>query len=187
MIILANGIVKFMKVLIFSCLIVFTISSKTFAQADGNWSAGVGTTSTIVGYTFNIYINRRLGERWELGAMPFALFTFIPDYNYTMIGLNIKARLYLSNWKKVRPYAYGYSGLGAIYSNFDNRPNSTSDVITFSNTSFGVGIQVPIGKKGWSLDGNFGYQGYFAITEEFYLHNTVFSFSVYKRFRKKIK
>ena len=174
-----------MKVLTISFLLVIATTINSYSQADGNWSVGVGTTRTVVGYTTNLYINRHLGEHWEVGAMPFALFTFNSDFNYTMIGLNLNARFYLSNWQTVRPYAYGYSGFGAIYSSFDNSQNPTSEKVTFSNTSFGAGLQVPVGKKGWSLDGNFGYQGYFAITEEFDLHNTVFSFSVYKRFRKR--
>jgi hypothetical protein len=177
--------------LVLIILIVFHFSN-SYGQGDGKWSAGVNATPIFDGLTSSIFINRHVGERWQIGAMPFTRFyKYVDDFSKTtstMVGLNINARFYLAKWAFLKPYTYGYTGYGETYSKFEhNNAPTSNDVIKFFNTSLGVGVQVPVGKRGWSLDGNFGYQGYFANSEKYDFHTYVYSFGIFKRFGKKDK
>jgi hypothetical protein len=181
-----------MKVLVFSVVFVALLGSNSFGQAEGKWSVGVNATPIFDGITTSVYINRHFGARWQLGVMPFTRFyKYVSPYSKTtstMVGLNVNARFYLTNWTFLKPYTYGYTGYGETYSTFEhsNSPTSSS-VIKFFNTSAGIGLQIPIGKSGWSLDGNFGYQGYFANSEKYNFHTYVYAFGIFRRFGKKAK
>jgi hypothetical protein len=160
-----------MKTLIASGLLVFLLASNSYGQGDGKWSVGVNATPIFDGLTSSIFINRHIGERWQIGAMPFTRFyKYVDDFSKTtstMAGLNFNARFYLTKWTFLKPYTYGYTGYGETYSKFEHSNGPTfNNVIKFFNSSIGVGMQVPIGIRGWSLDGNFGYQGYFANSEK---------------------
>jgi hypothetical protein len=187
-----------MKALVVSFLLVIIATFNSFGQADGKWSVGVGATPVFDGLTTSIYINRHLGERWQFGIMPFSRFYKLSSTytggaspitsktNSIMLGLNVNARYYITNkWAFIKPYVYGYSGYGETHTKYEYTSYPTrSSVIKFFNTSLGLGVQVPIGRRGWSLDGNFGYQGYFATSEKYNFHTYVYSFGVFKRFGK---
>jgi hypothetical protein len=174
-----------MKILLVSVLLVVLLGINSFGQADGKWSIGVGT-SLRNGFTADLYIDRHLGDRWQIGLMPTALFSFNPIAVSTMVVLNLNARFYFSNWQVVRPYTYSYAGYGEEFSRFIDSPDPMK-VVKFINASLGVGLRVPLGKKGWSLDGNVGYLGYFGTSVKKKFQTYVISFSVFKRFGKMAK
>jgi hypothetical protein len=174
-----------MKALLISTLLVILLASNSFGQGEGKLSVGVGS-SMRNGLTADLYIDRNLGERWQIGLMPSALFAFNPQVDYTLITLNLNTRFYLSKWRVIRPYTYAYTGYGEEYSKFVDSPDPTS-VVKFINNSLGVGVRIAIGKKGWSLDGNIGYLGYIGTSEKNYFQTVVYSFSIFKSFGKKEK
>ena len=183
-----------MKVRTIIILLVFTLTVNSFGQADGKWSVGVGVTPVFDRAIGTIYINRHITEQWQVGAMPFVQFSSYTssgmNSNTIMLGLNLNTRFYFSRWTKLLPYAYGYGGYGESHTDIEisTIPPPFSVVPKFYNASVGIGMQVPFGKSGWSLDGNFGYLGYFEIDGyNSPYHTTIYSFGIFKRFSKSKK
>ena len=160
-----------------------------FAQPEnaGNWSVGVGVTSLGGGLTLGGYINKHLNDRWQVGVMPFARFyKFNSDFTNTRattLGLNLNGRYYLVKWQLFLPYAYAYGGYGETYATFEHPSSVDKSTDRFFNTSVGLGTQILLG-RGWSVDANIGYFGYFGVNETGSITSYIYSFGMFKRIGK---
>ncbi len=141
-------------------LVVFALNAT--AQTEGKWSVGVGYTPSIVGgQTFTGYINRHLGEKWQVGVMPFGFFYKDTDSSgYTdkshTIGLNLSTRFAPYQFKLLKPYIYAFTGYGLGVFKYSNQYSEGIDYSHNLDFSLGIGTEIRMGDGGWAIDLNVG-------------------------------
>lgn len=55
-------------------ILLVGIAGAVFGQTEGKWSVGVGYSPSVQdGSTFAVYINRHMGNKWQIGLIPFCL------------------------------------------------------------------------------------------------------------------
>lgn len=175
-----------MKHLLFILFVVLAANSN--AQTVGKWSIGVGYTPSIqTGYAFAIYLNRHLGNKWQVGLTPFVWYdknsaTQTVTANSTSLGLNLTSRFTPIQLNMFKPYLYGRAGYGNTLTKYSN-PNYADRNEDYVNFSLGIGTEVSI-SNGWAIDANLGYIKLDFIDSDSYNQSPILSIGVLKRFGK---
>ena len=177
-----------MKTFFVSFLFVFYLATNSFGQAEGNWSVGVGVTPFAGGITMALYANHHFGDRWQIGAMPIFRNVKLESNNQSkLFGIHFNTRFYLTQWKFLKPYAYGFTGY--LHENYIYLKGQ--DLVelktNYWDLSVGLGLQLPLGKKGWSIDANGGYFGDIDFRGYVNYKSWFYSFGIFKRFGKSKK
>jgi len=139
--------------------------------------------------SLQLAVSAETRNRWQVGAMP--VFRYWQSgkagINGTSVGISVNCRYRFTDWQSVQPYAYGFSG---YIKEFVKREVTNSDNDfnrDYLKGSMGLGIQVPIGTKGWSADLNAGYFWYYSFDGTVIYHSGFYSFGLFKRLVKKSK
>ncbi len=171
-------------------VILIGLATLSFGQTNGKWSVGMGYTPAIQGgSTFSGYINRHLGDKWQVGIMPFGWFDSYENPGFSSqktnsLGLNLTSRYSPLQLGIFKPYMYSFAGYGhsTFKYSFQNNPTEISTV-DYLNFSIGVGGEFSVG-RGWSLDANYGYLRLEFFEDNGYINTMYFSVGILKRFGK---
>jgi len=172
--------------LLFAILLGLTMHS--IGQENAKWSLGLGLSPFFDGINTAIYVNRHLGDRWQVGFMPFTRYTNFKSQNSNTnqfyFGANLNTRFYLLKEKRFLPYLYGFGGYVKTYTSVDDGSSISKESQNNFNYSLGAGTQFKIGEKGCSLDLNVGILWFneFDLTSS--LRAPFYSFGVFKRLQK---
>lgn len=180
-----------MKTTLLLITILLGQAINSFAQEKGDWSFGLGLSPYWDGLSTSIYANRHIGDRWQVGLMPFTRYFKYSGNSSTTnqyyLGVNLNARYYVLKEKKFLPYLYGFSGYATTYTNIDDGSSISKESQNHYDLSIGIGTQYQLGNRGWSLDLNIGYLWFNEINGLDQFRAPFYSFGVFKRLMKSKK
>jgi len=180
-----------MKTILLLTALLLGTAINSVAQEKGDWSFGLGLSPYWDGLSASIYANRHMGDRWQVGLMPFTrYYTYTGNFattNQYYLGANLNARYYVLKEKKLLPYRYGFGGYAQTYTNTDDGSTISKERQNNYDFSLGLGTQYQLGNKGWSLDLNIGYLWFNEINGADKFRAPFYSFGVFKRLIKSQK
>lgn len=134
-------------------------------------------------------VNLSLGERFEIGLLPFAYF-----YKYNAgyyeskqktFGLNLTSRYFLNRGNKMEPYVAAMAGYGLENLTYTNNTSGQpdSEETGMFDAALLLGNELKLGQKGWIFDFNVGLLGlqYFDEASDFQI-TPIYSFGIKKKF-----